>query len=40
MERHAFEKMKNLKTLIIENGHFSKGARYLLSSLRQLEWEK
>jgi hypothetical protein len=36
----AFKKMKNLKTLIIENGHFSKGARYLPSSLRQLEWEK
>jgi hypothetical protein len=36
----AFKKMKNLKTLIIENAHFSKGARYLPSSLRLLEWEK
>ncbi|CAI8595102.1 unnamed protein product [Vicia faba] len=34
----AFEKMIKLKTLIIENGHFSKGARYLPSSLRVLKW--
>jgi hypothetical protein len=34
----AFKKMKKLKTLIIENCHFSKGAIYLRNSLRVLKW--
>ncbi|CAK8532255.1 unnamed protein product [Lathyrus sativus] len=34
----ALKKMTKLKTLIIENGHFSKGARYLPCSLRVLKW--
>ncbi|XP_039682531.1 disease resistance protein RPV1 isoform X1 [Medicago truncatula] len=33
----AFKKMTRLKTLIIENGHFSKGLKYLPSSLRVLK---
>ncbi|KEH26858.1 disease resistance protein (TIR-NBS-LRR class) [Medicago truncatula] len=33
----AFKKMTRLKTLIIENGHFSKGLNYLPSSLRVLK---
>ncbi|XP_024630774.1 TMV resistance protein N [Medicago truncatula] len=36
----AFQKMKGLKALIIENGHFSKAARYLPSSLRLLKWNR
>ncbi|CAK8532257.1 unnamed protein product [Lathyrus sativus] len=36
----AFTKMKNLKTLIIENVHFSKGERYLPTSLRVLKWNR
>ncbi|XP_058722607.1 TMV resistance protein N-like isoform X2 [Vicia villosa] len=36
----AFKKMKNLKTLIIKNGHFSKGAQHLPSGLRVLEWQR
>ncbi|XP_058722609.1 disease resistance protein RPV1-like [Vicia villosa] len=36
----AFKKMKNLKTLIIKNGHFSKGARHLPSGLGVLEWQR
>ena len=35
----AFKKMKNLKTLIIENVHFSKGEMYLPSCLRVLKWK-
>nr|WIL60022.1 nodulation protein [Melilotus officinalis] len=35
----AFKKMTKLKTLIIENGHFSKGPKYLPSSLRVLKWK-
>jgi len=35
----AFKKMTNLKTLVIENGHFSKGLKYLRSSLRVLKWK-
>ncbi|RHN52396.1 putative P-loop containing nucleoside triphosphate hydrolase, leucine-rich repeat domain, L [Medicago truncatula] len=35
----AFTKMKNLKTFIIENGHFSKGPNYLPSSLRFWKWK-
>ena len=35
----AFKKMTNLKTLIIENGHFSEGLKYLPSSLRVLKWK-
>jgi len=31
--------MTKLKTLIIENGHFSKGPKYLPSSLRVLKWK-
>ncbi|RZB60815.1 TMV resistance protein N [Glycine soja] len=34
----AFKKMKNLKTLIIRNGKFSKGPKYLPNNLRVLEW--
>ncbi|MED6183285.1 hypothetical protein PIB30_036471 [Stylosanthes scabra] len=34
----AFKKMKNLKTLIIKNGHFSEGPRHFPNSLRVLEW--
>ena len=30
--------MKNLKTLIIRNGKFSKGPKYLPNNLRVLEW--
>ncbi|XP_058722608.1 disease resistance protein RPV1-like [Vicia villosa] len=36
----AFKKMKNLRTLIIKNGHFSKGSWYLPSGLRVLEWPR
>jgi hypothetical protein len=36
----AFKKMKNLKILIIKNGHFSQGARNLPTILRVLEWER
>ncbi|AES76184.1 putative TIR domain, winged helix-turn-helix DNA-binding domain-containing protein [Medicago truncatula] len=35
----AFKKMKKLKTLVIENGHFSKGPKYLSSCLRVLKWK-
>ncbi|KAL4374456.1 hypothetical protein AHAS_Ahas05G0183600 [Arachis hypogaea] len=35
----AFKKMKNLKTLIIQNGKFSKGPKHLPNSLRVLEWQ-
>ncbi|KAK2421751.1 TMV resistance protein N [Trifolium repens] len=35
----AFKKMKNLKTLIIKNGHFSKGPKYLPNTLRVLKWK-
>ncbi|RDX66260.1 TMV resistance protein N, partial [Mucuna pruriens] len=38
--RKAFKKMKNLKTLIIKNGNFSKGPKHLPNSLRVLEWCK
>ncbi|CAL5185990.1 unnamed protein product [Lathyrus oleraceus] len=37
---NAFKKMKNLKTLIIKNGRFSKGSRHLPSGLRVLEWPR
>ncbi|KAL2335507.1 hypothetical protein Fmac_016720 [Flemingia macrophylla] len=36
--RKAFKKMRNLRTLIIKNGYFSKGPKYLPNSLRVLEW--
>ncbi|KAL1356318.1 hypothetical protein HN51_008327 [Arachis hypogaea] len=36
----ALKKMKNLKTLIIKNGHFSRGPKYLPNSLRVLEWRR
>lgn len=36
----AFKKMKNLKTLIIKDGHFSKGPNHLPNSLRVFEWWK
>jgi len=45
MNEKAFKKMTNLKTLIIENDHyskgpnFSKGPKYLPSSLRVLKWK-
>nr|WIL60026.1 nodulation protein [Melilotus officinalis] len=35
----AFKKMTNLKTLIIENGNFSRGPKYLPSSLRFWKWK-
>jgi hypothetical protein len=35
----AFKKMTKLKTLIIENGHFSEGLEYLPSSLITLRWK-
>ena len=35
--RKVFKEMKNLKTLIIRNGNFSKGPKYLPNSLRVLE---
>ena len=35
----AFKKMTKLKTIIIENGHFCKGLKYLPSSLRGLKWK-
>ncbi|KEH26838.1 disease resistance protein (TIR-NBS-LRR class) [Medicago truncatula] len=34
------KKMQNLKTLIVKNGSFSKGPKYLPNSLRVLEWPK
>ncbi|XP_027357321.1 TMV resistance protein N-like [Abrus precatorius] len=34
----AFKKMKNLKTLIIRNGQFSRGPKHLPNSLKVLEW--
>ncbi|CAK8574970.1 unnamed protein product [Lathyrus sativus] len=34
----ALKEMKNLKTLIIRNGHFSKGPTHLPNSLRVLKW--
>jgi len=34
---NAFNKMKNLRTLIIRNGQFSKGPRHLPNSLRVME---
>ncbi|QHO13863.1 hypothetical protein HN51_071273 [Arachis hypogaea] len=36
----AFKEMKNLKTLIIKNGRFSRGPKYLPNSLRVLEWRR
>ncbi|KAG4939271.1 hypothetical protein JHK86_045412 [Glycine max] len=36
----AFKKMKNLKTLIIKSGCFSKGPKHLPNTLRVLEWWK
>jgi hypothetical protein len=36
----AFKKMKNLKILIIKNGHFSQAVRNLPKSLRVLEWKR
>jgi hypothetical protein len=40
MNEKAFKKMTNLKTLIIENDYYSKGPKYLPSSLRVLEWSE
>ena len=37
---NGFKKMTSLKTLIIENGHFSKRPNYLPSSLRVLRWKR
>jgi hypothetical protein len=39
LDESAFKKMKNLKTLIIEGAHFSKGPKYLPNSLRVFKWE-
>jgi hypothetical protein len=36
----AFKKTKNLKTLIIRSGIFSKGPKHLPNSLRFLEWHR
>ncbi|XP_045817185.1 disease resistance protein Roq1-like [Trifolium pratense] len=36
----AFKKTKNLKTLIIKSGIFSKGPKHLPNSLRFLEWHR
>ena len=36
----AFEKMNDLKILIIRNVQFSTGPTYLPNSLRWLEWEE
>lgn len=36
----ALEKMENLKTLIIKDGHFSRGPKHLPNSLRVLEWPR
>ncbi|XP_045811001.1 TMV resistance protein N-like isoform X2 [Trifolium pratense] len=36
----AFKKMTKLKTLIIENGHFSQGPKYLPCTLRVLKWNR
>jgi len=35
----AFKEMKNLKTLIIRNGSFSKGPTHLPNRLRVLKWQ-
>ncbi|KAJ7975401.1 Resistance protein [Quillaja saponaria] len=35
----VFEKMKNLRLLVIENANFSKGPKHLQSSLRVLGWK-
>src|ERR1051325_795060 len=35
----AFKQMKNLKTLIIRNGSFSKGPIHLPNRLRILKWQ-
>ncbi|KAJ7975386.1 TMV resistance protein N-like [Quillaja saponaria] len=35
----AFEKMKNLRLLVVENAYFSKGPKYLPSTLRVLDWK-
>ncbi|KAJ7975434.1 Disease resistance protein [Quillaja saponaria] len=35
----AFEKMKNLRVLVVENAYFSKGPKHLPSSLRVLDWK-
>lgn len=39
-EGDELKKMKSLKTLIIKNGRFSKGPKYLPNSLRVLEWHR
>jgi hypothetical protein len=39
LDESAFKKMRNLKTLVIKGGHFSKGPKYLPNSLRVVEWE-
>jgi len=38
LDEIAFKKMKNLKTLIIRGGRFSKGPKHLPNSLRVVEW--
>jgi len=35
----AFKKMRKLKTVIIENGHFSGGLKHLPRSLSVLKWK-
>jgi hypothetical protein len=39
LDESAFKKMKNLKTFVIEGGHFSNGPKYLPNSLRVFKWE-
>jgi hypothetical protein len=36
----SFKKMKNLKTLIIKQGHFSKSPTNFPCSLRVMEWQR
>jgi hypothetical protein len=36
----AFKKMGNLRTLILEDGHFSESPKHLPNSLRVLKWWK
>jgi len=39
MNEKAFKKMTNLKTLFIQDGNFSKGPKYLPSSLVFCKWK-
>jgi len=39
VNKMAFKEMTKLKTLVIENGHLSKGLKYLPRSLSVLKWK-